>query len=87
MHQGLPVVGYKEQTQQKVDLVNENKVLEERVLRQIDRLAAMEIIDPHWAAIAKTDIEKGFMSLNRAVFQPGRVSLPEDGEPVADGPA
>lgn len=39
-HQGLPVAGYKPQSDEKVALVNENKALEERILRQMDRLAA-----------------------------------------------
>jgi hypothetical protein len=31
-----------------------------------------------WLAIGKTDIEKGFMAVNRSVFRPSRVALPED---------
>lgn len=79
-HQGLPVAGYKPQSDEKVGLVNENKALEEQVLRQMDRLATLPTgtIDPRWFAIARTQIEQGFMALNRAVFQPGRARLPED---------
>lgn len=36
--------------------------------------------DPRWLAVAKTHFEQGFMALNRAVFQPQRISLPEDAE-------
>lgn len=36
--------------------------------------------DGRWLAIARTKFEEAFMALNRAVFQPGRVKLPEDGE-------
>lgn len=77
--QGLPVAGYKPtQPQWALDLVNENKVLEERILRQIDKHMSVAEIDKRWVAIARTNIEQGFMALNRAVFQPGRVTLPED---------
>lgn len=80
---GLPVQGYKPtQPQWKIDLVNENKVLEERILRQIDnhvRNRDSQEIDQRHVAIARTEIEKAFMSLNRAVFQPQRIALPEDG--------
>lgn len=82
-HEGLPVAGYRSQSDENVAIVNENKVLEERVLRRLDALrnAAPEMgIDGRWLAIARTDIEQGFMALNRAIFQPGRISLPEDGE-------
>lgn len=79
-HQGLPVAGYKPQSEEKVALVNENKALEEQVLRHLDKLAAMPAgtVDPRWFSIGRTAIEQGFMALNRSVFQPGRASLPED---------
>ncbi|WP_375453746.1 hypothetical protein [uncultured Methylobacterium sp.] len=79
-HQGLPVAGYVPQSADKVALVNQNKVIEEYVLRQLDKLAALPAgtVDPRWFATARTDIEKGFMALNRSVFQPTRVTLPED---------
>lgn len=34
--------------------------------------------DPRWVAIARTHFQEGFMALNRAVFQPQRIGLPED---------
>jgi hypothetical protein len=36
MHTGLPVAGYQAQSQERVDLVNANKQIEERVLRMLD---------------------------------------------------
>lgn len=77
-HSGLPVAGYAAQTSEAIDLVNANKRHEERVLRVIDALAEVEATDKRWLAIARTQIEQGFMALNRAVFKPGRVGLPED---------
>ncbi len=83
-HQGLPVEGYKPQSDAKVATVNVNKVLEERCLRQIDAMAADTAAghDGRMIALARTGIQDAFMWLNRAVFQPGRVSLPEDGGQV-----
>lgn len=37
-------------------------------------------VDGRWLAIARTHFQEGFMALNRAVFQPQRIKLPEDGE-------
>lgn len=37
------------------------------VLAEIDDLAKSGIADQRWCAIARTDIEKGFMSLNQAL--------------------
>jgi hypothetical protein len=83
-HEGLPVKGYRPQNQDAVDAVNENKVLEERLLRHIDEVAYREGItmDGRWCAIAKTHLELAFMALNRAIFKPERASLPEDPRPV-----
>jgi hypothetical protein len=83
IHEGLPVAGYHSQNDSAIDLVNRNKVIEEQVLRVIDGLSAVGAGDPRWLAIARTDLEKGFMALNRAIFQPGRIKLPgEDGVAV-----
>ena len=76
LHEGLPVSGYQAQTEERVAVVNHHKDLEERLLRHLEVLK--DIADPRWVAVAKTHFEQGFMALNRAVFQPGRVKLPED---------
>ncbi len=77
-HDGLPVAGYKSQSTEAVELVNANKVMEELVLRCLDDLAEMPGVDKRWLAIGRTQIEQGFMAVNRSIFKPGRVALPED---------
>lgn len=87
-HKPLPVQGYTAQSTDKVALVNENKELEERVLRQLDRMGDLNgthvlgqanlLIDPRMLALARTKIQEAFMWANRAVFRPTRISLPED---------
>lgn len=79
-HQGLPVSGYRPQSDAKVALVNRNKEAEERTLRILDDLRTSPDIDQRWLAIARTHIEQGWMAANRAVFQPSRVDLPEDAQ-------
>lgn len=77
-HDGLPVAGYRAQPQENVDLVNENKRLEEAVLRQIDkhvRNHGSKDIDQRMVALARTKTQEAFMWLNRAVFQPSRIDL------------
>ena len=74
-HKGLPVAGYREQSQANVALVNGNKELEEMVLRQLDEMAAKPDVDKRWLAIGRTHIEQGFMAANRAVFKPERIQL------------
>lgn len=75
-NQGLPVAGYKPQADEAIEKVNANKRAEEMVLRILDDLATREEIDKRWLAIGRTQIEQGFMAVNRAVFKPGRVRLP-----------
>jgi hypothetical protein len=89
---GLPVKGYQPQSDAKVAVVNANKELEERCLRQIDAMSRHNMdmdqqglgksaqYDPRMMALARTGIQEAFMWLNRAVFQPGRVTLPEDND-------
>ncbi len=78
-HKGLPVKGYQPQPQFRVDQVNLNKQTEERLLRVLDLLRSTDA-DPRWISIARTHFEEGFMAMNRAIFQPTRISLPEDTE-------
>ncbi len=80
MHNGLPVSGYAPQPDDRVVVVNTNKAAEEAVLRILDMLAADPQVDKRWLAIGRTQIEQGFMAINRAVFKPGRVPLPGDVE-------
>lgn len=81
-HQGLPVAGYRPQTDEKVALVNVNKALEEHLLRLMDELQGRDV-DFRWLQIARTHIEQGFMAWNRAIFRPARVELNVAG-PVND---
>lgn len=77
-HTGLPVEGYRPQQTAAVDLVNENKRLEEEVLRAMDSAAMSPEIDKWMLALARTNLEQSFMWFNRAIFKPSRVKLPGD---------
>lgn len=79
-HQGLPVSGYRPQSDEAVLIVNENKRLEEETLRQIDHLRERGGLDYDWLEIGLRQIQQGWMAINRAVFQPARIRLPGDDE-------
>jgi hypothetical protein len=81
------VMGYQTQTQskEKIALINQSKRLEEMTLRHLDKMAALadspdgeRLIDPRWLATGRTQLEKAYMSINRAVFQPTRITLRGD---------
>lgn len=74
------IKGYTEQSPAKLAVVNVNKIVEENVLRVLDELKDRADVDQRWLQIGRTQIEQGFMSVNRAVMQPQRIALPEDAE-------
>lgn len=88
MQEGLPVQGYRPQSDENIALVNGFKRDEERLLRKLDALAARcrkgpsdcgpNDFDGRWLAIGRTQLEQAFMAINRAIFQPARVRFPED---------
>lgn len=78
-NEGKNIKGYRDLTQNEVDLMNEAKELAEQVGDFIGRLEEMQGLepgsrpkglDPRWIAIGKTDLQKGFMSLIRGIAQP-----------------
>jgi hypothetical protein len=76
MPEPLPVKGYTPQSDYNVALVNNNKLVEELVQRQIDlHLYNRDSsdIDQRMVALARTKAQEAFMWLNRAVFQPERL--------------
>lgn len=78
-----PIKGYRPLEPEMVELVNQNKLIEELVMRQLDRHVRehnSKEIDQRWVSVARTHIQQGFMALNRAVTQPTRI----DGEIEVD---
>lgn len=75
-HTGLPVPGYRLQSDDAVKIVTGHKHAEEQLLRLLDALAARDDIDKRWLSIGRSHFEQGWMAVNRAVFQPSRVKLP-----------
>lgn len=83
-HQPMPVKGYTPQSDDKVQLANEGKELEERYLRWLDKLGGHSdgptpVGDARMIALARTNIQQGAMWAIRSIFQPQRIKLPEDG--------
>ena len=81
MPKGLPVAGYTPQSDDKVALVNDFKVNEEQLLRLLDDMQSgdsLVLFDQRWLSIARTHFEQAYMALNRSVFRPQRIRLPDD---------
>jgi len=61
---------YRELSQAEIDLMNEVKQLEGQCGDLFAKLQQHAEIDPRWLNIGRTDLQKGFMALVRAVAKP-----------------
>jgi len=64
------IKGYRDLSQEEIDLMNEAKELAEQVGALVKKLKAKEGLDPRWIAAGATDLQKGFMCIIRGVAQP-----------------
>ncbi|MFU1599685.1 hypothetical protein ACM257_20110 [Alteromonas macleodii] len=69
-NQHKKIKGYRDLSQEEIDLMNEGKELSKKVGDFISKLEANETLDKRWVAIGKTDLQKGFMSAIRSIAQP-----------------
>lgn len=76
------IKGYKPLTEKQIALINEAKVLEEQVLRYVDKLSVDPDIHPDFLRSSRFSIMGAFMFMNRAVTRPERIML--DGDPSAE---
>ena len=69
-NQHKQIKGYGDLSQEELDLMNEAKSLAVQVGDLVAKIQATPLTDKRWASIGQTDLQKGFMSLIRAVAQP-----------------
>lgn len=69
-NQHRKITGYRELSQEEIDLMNEIKAKGRELGELVDKIHATESTDKRWASIAKTDLQTGLMALTRAVAQP-----------------
>lgn len=73
-NQHRQIKGYRELEQRQIDAMNMIKEKAKEVGDLVEKLAddanTDDGPDPRWVAIAKTDLQKGFMSLTRSVTKP-----------------
>ena len=75
-NQHKKIKGYRELSQTEIDLMNESKTLAAQVGEFIDKLENTNVekgavvADVGWLMTAKTDLQKGFMSLTRSIAKP-----------------
>ncbi len=69
-NQHKQIKGYRDLSQEEINLMNEAKSLAVQVGDLVAKIQATPLTDKRWASIGQTDLQKGFMSLIRAVAQP-----------------
>ena len=69
-NQHRQIKGYRELSQEEIDLMNEIKSKGAELGELVDKLRASEGIDQRWVSIGTTDLQTGLMALTRSVAQP-----------------
>ena len=68
--QGPLLNGYRKLSEEEVALANEVKRMGSYIELLVDKLRANPALDQRWVAEGRTDLQKGLMSLTRAVTKP-----------------
>jgi t-SNARE complex subunit (syntaxin) len=69
-NQHRKIKGYRELSQEEINLMNEIKTLGPTLQAVVDKLRVSEEIDQRWVSEGATDLQKGLMSLTRSVARP-----------------
>ena len=64
------IKGYRDLSQEEIDMMNEAKELAEKCGVLVAKMKAVKTNDQRWIATGATDLQKGFMSIIRGVAQP-----------------
>ena len=64
------ITGYRELSANEVEMINQVKAKANEVRSLIFEITKSVDTDTRWLDIAETDLQKGFMSLVRAIAQP-----------------
>lgn len=64
------IKGYRDLTQEEIDLMNEGKALAEQVGAFTEKVKTTANIDGRWLSIGITDLQKGFMAVIRSIARP-----------------
>ena len=64
------IKGYRDLTQEEIDLMNEVKVKGAELGELIEKLENMPETDKRWLEIGKINIQQGLMAVTRAITKP-----------------
>ena len=70
VNQHRRIKGYRELSQDEIDLMNEIKAKGAEIGELVEKLRAADGLDQRWVSIGATDFQTGLMALTRSVAQP-----------------
>ena len=70
-NQHRKIKGYRELSQEEIDLMNEIKTKGAELGELVDKLRTAAGLDQRWISIGATELQQGLMALTRGVAQPG----------------
>ena len=68
--QHTKIKGYRDLSQEEIDLMNEGKSLAEKCGEYINKLRANAETDQRWASVGEIHLQQGFMAAIRSVAKP-----------------
>lgn len=68
--QHTKIKGYRDLSQEEIDMMNECKELAAKVGKLCNKLLDIDSTDKRWIATGTTDLQKGFMSIIRGIAKP-----------------
>ena len=69
-NQHRKIKGYRELTQDEINLMNEVKQKGVELGELIEKLESMDSLDKRWLETGKLNLQQGLMSLTRSIAQP-----------------
>lgn len=69
-NQHRKIVGYRELSQEEINLINEIKEKGKELNELINKLRYREDVDLRWVSIGSTDLQTGLMALTRSIAKP-----------------
>jgi hypothetical protein len=69
-NQHRQIKGYRDLSEVEIGAINACKLVAVEVGILCDKVRGLDGVDQRWVAIAKTDLQKGFMALIRSIARP-----------------
>ncbi len=70
-NQHRKISGYRDLSEEEIEFMNAVKETANKLGALVESMEANEALDQRWVAIAKTNLQTGFMALTRSIAQPG----------------